>query len=430
MARERLTTERIRRFAHAGTGPNQAFMWDSEVPRLAVRVTKNGAKSFIFETKMSRRTIRRTIGSVSDWTVEAARSEARRLQTLVDQGIDPRAQDQERREQAQHQVAQQELEQTLVGTAWVDYLHYLSNSISPKTKRPRSEQYIQDHHKLTSPGNRIKKRGKGTTVPGPLFPLLSIRLKDLDDKKVANWLHEQATTRPASATHAYRLLRAFITWAKEDDTYKSITNPDACLSLKVKSQLPISVTKNDCLQRGQLESWFIAVNGINNPIISSYLQILILTGARREELATLTWENVDLRWNTLTIKDKIEGERIIPLTPYVKTLITKLPQHNKWVFSSQKSRSGKLMNATKAHRMAIKENDLPHISLHGLRRSFATLSEWVECPAGIAAQIMGHKPSAIAEKHYICRPIDLLRMWHDKIEAWMLEQAKIVKDKQ
>ncbi|MCL2344524.1 MAG: hypothetical protein FWC58_01560 [Desulfobulbus sp.] len=44
---------------------------------------------------------------------------------------------------------------------------------------------------------------------------------------------------------------------------------------------------------------------------------------------------------------------------------------------------------------------------------------------GIVAQIQGHKPSAIAEKHYRRRPLDLLRKWHDQIEAWMLEQAGI-----
>jgi hypothetical protein len=38
---------------------------------------------------------------------------------------------------------------------------------------------------------------------------------------------------------------------------------------------------------------------------------------------------------------------------------------------------------------------------------------------------MGHKPSATAEKHYRVRPLDLLRMWHTKIEAWILEQAEI-----
>jgi integrase len=65
------------------------------------------------------------------------------------------------------------------------------------------------------------------------------------------------------------------------------------------------------------------------------------------------------------------------------------------------------------------------VSLHGLRRSFGTLCEWVEMPSGISAQIMGHAPSALAEKHYRRRPLDLLRSWHDKIEAWMLEQADV-----
>jgi hypothetical protein len=46
-------------------------------------------------------------------------------------------------------------------------------------------------------------------------------------------------------------------------------------------------------------------------------------------------------------------------------------------------------------------------------------------PAGISAQIMGHSPSAIAEKHYRRSPLDLLRMWHIKIEGWVLEQAGI-----
>jgi integrase len=68
---------------------------------------------------------------------------------------------------------------------------------------------------------------------------------------------------------------------------------------------------------------------------------------------------------------------------------------------------------------------LPHVTLHGLRRSFGTLCEWVEVPSGILAQIMGHKPSALAEKHYRRRPLDLLRKWHDIIEAWILGRLKL-----
>ena len=75
------------------------------------------------------------------------------------------------------------------------------------------------------------------------------------------------------------------------------------------------------------------------------------------------------------------------------------------------------------HNKALTVAGLPALSIHGLRRSFGTLAEWVECPAGVSAQIMGHKPSATAEKHYRVRPLDLLRQWHTKIEAWLLKQA-------
>ena len=58
-------------------------------------------------------------------------------------------------------------------------------------------------------------------------------------------------------------------------------------------------------------------------------------------------------------------------------------------------------------------------------RSPHVLTEWLDVPAGVVAQIMGHKPSATAEKHYKRRPLDLLRMHHERIEAWILEEAGV-----
>jgi len=77
MQRERLTPERIRRFT-CPEGTKQVFLWDSEAPRLAVRATA-GAKSYIFESKLNRQTIRVTIGDVRAWNLDDARTEARRL---------------------------------------------------------------------------------------------------------------------------------------------------------------------------------------------------------------------------------------------------------------------------------------------------------------------------------------------------------------
>ena len=57
---------------------------------------------------------------------------------------------------------------------------------------------------------------------------------------------------------------------------------------------------------------------------------LLLTGAR---IATLSqWADVDFRWQSMTIKDKVEGQRVIPLTPYVASLLVSLPRRNAFVF--------------------------------------------------------------------------------------------------
>src|SRR5690606_29048562 len=114
------------------------------------------------------------------------------------------------------------------------------------------------------------------------------------------------------------------------------------------------------------------------------------------ELATLRWENVDFQWRALTIRDKVEGERTIPLTPYVAALLAALPRRNAWVFSTdRKSADGRMSPPLHAMQKALEAAGLPRYSLHDLRRSFGTLAEWCEVPVGVVAQIQGHKPSAL-----------------------------------
>ena len=91
-------------------------------------------------------------------------------------------------------------------------------------------------------------------------------------------------------------------------------------------------------------------------------------------------------------------------------------------------KAGHLTEPSGPHTSACKVAGIDGMTLHGLRRSFKSLTEWLEIPAGVVAQLMGHKPSATAEKHYTVRPLELLAIHHEKIEAWILEQAGIVFD--
>ena len=107
-------------------------------------------------------------------------------------------------------------------------------------------------------------------------------------------------------------------------------------------------------------------------------------------------------------------------------LLAGLPKRNEWVFSSPTAKGGSISVPRAHHVSACKVAGVEGLTLHDLRRSFKSLTEWLEVPVGVVAQIQGHKPSATAEKHYTVRPLDLLRIHHERIEAWILEQAGIV----
>lgn len=418
MAKVNFTAARVD--AHScPAGKSQSFLWDAKSPGLGLRTTAHGAKAFIFQAKIHGRTVRITIGSARSWTIDKAQEEARRLQTLVDAGIDPREQAVEQRAAYELRRAEALRRDVTFGDAWDDYL---------RDRKPRwSERHYQDHLKHADEGGRAKKRGAGLTLAGPLASLRPLKLSEITGDCIAQWLESQTAERPTMAALSYRLLRAFMRWAADTPAYSGVMPTDAYKARNVKDAVPrVKAKEGDCLQREQLASWFAAVRSIGNPVIAAYLQALLITGSRREEMAALKWVDVDLRWRSLLIADKVEDAgRMIPLTPYLASLLDTLPRRNEWVFSSPTARDGKLAEPRVAHNQALTVAGLPHVSLHGLRRSFGTLAEWVECPVGVVAQIQGHKPSAIAEKHYRRRPLDLLRKWHDKIEAWMLEQAGI-----
>lgn len=398
----------------------QTIFHDAKTPGLGLRVTNTGSKSYVFESKLHGKTMRITIGSPQTWPLKKAQTEAARLKVMIDQGIDPRQLKAEQiaTKQAEDAArkAQEAREIVTVRMAWNDYV---------EARKPLwSELHIRDHEKIMQAGGEPRARSKKLTEPGSLAALAEIRLVDLTPELVTEWAQAEALTRPTRARLALRLLRAFLNWCGRHSTYRAIVTSNPAQNHDARELLGRPKVKHDVLQREQLSAWFDAVRKIQNPVISAYLQVLLLTGARREEIAALRWENVDFQWNSLTTKDKYEDFRIIPLTPYISSLLASLPRRNQWVFSSPTAESGHITDPTIAHRKACAIAGL-YLTLHGLRRSFATLCEWIEMPAGIAAQIQGHKPQGVREKSYIRRPLDLLRKWHVKIEEWILQEAGI-----
>lgn len=417
-------------------GKTQVFLRDTKAPGLRVRATasstKNpkGLKAFVYEAKLNRQTIRRTIGDVRVWSIEDARTEARRLAVVVrSDKDDPRELERQREADKAAAIAEtaakveaDRVQALTVGDIWPRYLQ----EGKPKRKDAWKPGYRASLDVMAAPGGVQKKRGKGLTRPGPIYPLMALALGDVTEDALQIWFEEEAQAGKHQAARALMMFRGFLRWCAARPEYRKLIDRDAGKAPAILENLPSNTKRTDAIEAAQLPGWWQGVEQLNNRTASVYLKALVLTGARKEELAGLTWAHVDFQWRKLTIADKVDQTRTFPLTPYLAQLLGTLQRNNEFVFAST-SKTGRISDARSSHVRALQSAGIEGLTIHGLRRSFSLLGEAAGAPAGAIAQVMGHKPSATAEG-YRPRSVDALRPYLEKIEAHILEQAGITFD--
>lgn len=402
--------------------PDSSFvvLRDSDKKGLRLRVTRAGGKHWQFEARLrSGRLFTRALGEWPSISIDHARREAHRLRGLTEQGIDPREVEAQAEAKRAADFAELASQTVTVGEAWKRYLA----EGKPAKKDAWKPRYRADLEAMAAPGGEAKKRGKGLTLPGPLRPLLVLRLVDVNEDTLKIWFDEQAQRSPHLATRALRMFQGFMRWCSARKEFRELADRNATKAPAILESLPRNKRRTDALESAQVKGWWRGVEQLNNRSASVYLRALLLTGARREELASLKWEQLDFQWRKVTLADKVEDTRVIPLTPYLAQLLATLPRSAAFVFAST-GKAGRLTDTRSSHGLALKSASIDHLTIHGLRRSFSLLGEAAGAPAGAIAQIMGHKPSATAEG-YRPRSMDALRPFAEQIEEHILAQAGV-----
>ncbi len=397
----------------------QAFMWDATAPGLGLRATPAGKPAYVFQGLYQGKDLRLTIGSPAAWSIPDAQAKARELQRLIDEGKDPRDLKREALAVSAAKQAAATAQAVTVGDVWPLYL----KNGKPKRRDAWKPGYRADVEAMAAPGGVEKKRGAGVTRPGPLYPLLALPLAGVNEDSLKVWFDSEARTGKHQAARALMMFRGFLRWCSSRPEYRKLTDRDAGRAAAILESLPSNTRRTDALEAAQVPGWWTGVEQLSNRTASVYLRAMLLTGARREELAALTWANVDFQWRKLTIADKVEDTRTIPLTPYLAQLLATLPRKNEFVFASE-GKAGRIADTRASHARALKSASIEALTIHGLRRSFSLLGEAAGAPAGAIAQVMGHKPSATAEG-YRPRSVDALRPFLEQIETHVLALAGV-----
>jgi integrase len=144
--------------------------------------------------------------------------------------------------------------------------------------------------------------------------------------------------------------------------------------------------------------------------LRDYFLLIIFTGLRREEAASLTWNQVDLKAKTLTIVDtKNHFPHVLPLSDFLFNLFTIRKNHavSEYVFPGD-GRTGYIIEPRKVMKKIIEKSDVS-FTLHDLRRTFITVAERLDISAYALKRLLNHKMNHDVTAGYIVMDVERLR---------------------
>ncbi|HUT89813.1 MAG TPA: tyrosine-type recombinase/integrase [Thermoguttaceae bacterium] len=324
----------------------RCYHYDTAKPGLAVCVTSAGAKTFYFYRKIDGRPVRVRIGRFPDLSVEAARKLADKLAVKVAAGEDPQATKRERRG-----------EPTLADlfVVWMDYAR-----AHKKTWEGDQAQY--DRY-LKPWANRRLSAVKKTEVQA-----LHVRLGRDSGHYAAN--------------RALALLRAMFNRAAD----VGWQGPNPCHGVKAFKEQ----SRDRFLKPDELPRFFQALEEEPSPILRGFFLTCLLTGARRSNVLTMRWDDLDFASAVWRIPDTKRGEpQLVPLCPPAMAILIALRPLAKdgWVFPSTRrtKAGGHLTDPMPSWRRILKRAGLKDLRIHDLRRS---LGSW-QALGGASLQVIG-----------------------------------------
>ncbi len=378
---------------------DQVFYRDDQLKGFALRVTMNGVKSFIVETRIANKVKRITLGKYGQLTAEEARKQAKHLLGQIAMGDDPIA------EKKANKVKSLTLHQV-----FNDYL---------KARKDLKPLTIKDYQGI------LKQ-----VMPDWLDkPLINIT-REMIAKRHAQYGH---TNSKARANYAMRVLRAVFNFAVHeyqlDNGHPVVAiNPVEYLS-HTRGWFRVD-RKSTVIKNHQLSAWHEGLTRLGEQddypqamMWKDYFLLILFTGLRRMEAASLNWNDVDFKAKTFTVQDTKNREiHTLPMSDFLYELFWRRKQFrsNEFVFPSP-SQTGHIMEPRKAMLKIAELSDVS-FTVHDLRRTFATTAESLDLPAYAVKRLLNHKMTSDVTAGYIMRDVERLRNPMQRITDFLIKQ--------
>jgi hypothetical protein len=228
-----------------------------------------------------------------------------------------------------------------------------------------------------------------------------------------------------------RILRALFNFAAgqyEDAEARSLIQENPVKRLSQTRAWYRIERRQTLIQSHELADWYQAVEQLENRTLRDYLLLILLSGLRRQEAATLRWEQVNLTAKTMKILDTKNHEpHTLPLSNFLYDLLKqrKLNQTNEYVFRG-KGVAGHIIEPRRQMAIVTKATGIL-FTVQDLRRTFITIAESLDIPAYALKRLMNHKMSNDVTAGYIVTDVERLRQPMQLITDYILKCMGVIK---
>ncbi|WP_413717948.1 tyrosine-type recombinase/integrase [Silicimonas sp. MF1-12-2] len=175
----------------------------------------------------------------------------------------------------------------------------------------------------------------------------------------------------------------------------------------------------------ELPAWWAAV--MEEPDHSrDFLLIALFTGMRRNEIASLRWDYIDLEGRALHIPKTKNGDPLdLPLADFMVELLRSRRAEtgtSPWVFPSS-GKTGHLVE-TKKFTARVAARSGVAFTLHDLRRTFITIAENQDIPHYALKRLLNHRLTGDVTAGYIVSQPERLRGPVEAVAGRILELSK------
>lgn len=230
----------------------------------------------------------------------------------------------------------------------------------------------------------------------------NIRIADLRVED-CEMLKATASTK-ASANTQLRILS--VMW-KRAVAWGFVKNPNGTIPSN-----PVSFVKqytlnprSNYLNSEDVDRLWKALEIDDNIPVRCAIQLLCLTGCRKNEILGLKWSDINYREGYITIREgnsKNKQAHFIKITPTIHHLLRKVPQDGEFLFTSPNNRNGYVQNIRKPFdRIKERAGVNMHITLEDIRRSVSASLKTNGREEETITAPLNYKSAETTRHHYI-----------------------------